>query len=58
MNVIFLDVDGVLNNAYTTDRIKGYIGIDDNKVRLLKQIVDYFDAKIILSSTWRYDIDN
>ena len=58
MNVIFLDVDGVLNNEYTTDRIKGYIGIDDNKVRLLKQIVDYFDAKIVLSSTWRHDIDN
>lgn len=58
MNVIFLDVDGVLNNEYTTDRIKGYVGIDDNKVRLLKQIVDYFDAKIVLSSTWRHDIDN
>ena len=58
MNVIFLDVDGVLNNAHTTDRVESYIGIDDNKVILLKQVVDYFDAKIVLSSTWRHEVDN
>ena len=53
---IFLDIDGVLNsmdwfeqNKYT----KGYTEINPGKVKLLKEIVDRTDAKIILSSTWR-----
>ena len=53
---IFLDIDGVLNsmdwfeqNKYT----KGYTEINPEKVKLLKEIVDRTDAKIILSSTWR-----
>lgn len=53
---IFLDIDGVLNsmdwfeqNKYS----KGYTEINPDKVKLLKEIVDHTDAKIILSSTWR-----
>ena len=53
MKVIFLDVDGNLNNEYSRSRCQGYIGIDDDKVALLKQIVDATDAKLVLSSTWR-----
>lgn len=51
MNVIFLDVDGVLNSAdwmKTKQR-----EIDSSKVRRLKQIIDATGAKIVLSSTWR-----
>ena len=54
MKVIFLDVDGVLNEAYSRSKSpSGCIGIDDDKVELLKQIVDETDAKIVLTSTWK-----
>ena len=51
--VIFLDVDGVLNDWHTTDSCAGYIGVDDDKIELLKQIIDATGAKIVLSSSWR-----
>ena len=51
--VIFLDIDGVLNNEDTTDRICGYRGIESEKVALLKQLVDALDAELVLASTWR-----
>ncbi len=51
--VIFLDVDGVLNCRSTKDKCGGYIGIDDNKVALLKEIVDATGAIIILVSSWK-----
>ena len=54
MKVIFLDVDGVLNTQFSESRCCGFIGIDDSKVKLLKEIVDATGAKIILSSSWRY----
>ena len=53
MNVIFLDVDGVLNCRSTKERCNGYLGIDDDKVRRLRQIVDATGAAIVLSSTWK-----
>ena len=52
-SIIFLDVDGVLNCSDTKDKICGYRGIEDEKVFYLKQIVDAFDAEIVLSSDWR-----
>lgn len=52
-NIIFLDVDGVLNCIATEDRIKEYIGIDDVKVAVLKEIIDLMDAKIVLVSSWK-----
>ena len=53
MKVIFLDIDGVVNSMYSRSRCQGYTGIDDDKVILLKQIVDATEANIVLSSTWR-----
>ena len=53
MNIIFLDIDGVLNNFRTQDSIKGYLGIEDSKVNLLKELCDKTDSKIVLSSDWR-----
>lgn len=52
-NIVFLDVDGVLNNSCTKDAIKEYIGIDDSKVAVLKEMVQLMDAKIVLSSSWK-----
>ena len=61
MKVIFLDIDGVLNCDFTTNRVFGYDFVDDDKVERLKRIVDETGAKVVLSSTWRqgwYDFDN
>lgn len=50
MKVIFLDIDGVLNNH---DTLSEGIQIANTKCQLLKYIVNATDAKIVLSSTWR-----
>lgn len=52
IKLIFLDVDGVLNCRTTKDTIDGYTGIEDEKVSLLKEIVNASNAKIILVSSW------
>lgn len=56
-NVIFLDVDGVLNS------VESKLKLADSNFANLKILVDWFDADIVLSSTWRkiqrdYDIIN
>lgn len=57
MKVIFLDVDGVLNSIGWMEKNKGKLHgnteIDPSKVKLLKQIIDKTEAKVVLSSTWR-----
>lgn len=52
-NIIFLGVDGVLNCQTTQDIIDGSIGIDDDRVSLLKDMVDIMDARIVLVSLWK-----
>lgn len=51
--IIFLDIDGVLNCISTKSRCQCYVGIDNSKVKLLKQIIDNTNAKIVLTSTWK-----
>lgn len=53
VKIVFLDIDGVLNCETTKECCGPYIGIDDNKVSLLKQIVDQTGAKIVLVSSWK-----
>ena len=53
MKVIFLDVDGVLNNYHTKECCEGYTFISDDKVVLLKELIVQTGAKVVLSSTWR-----
>lgn len=55
--VIFLDVDGVLNNDKTESRTpQGYVGVSGGLIDRLKRIVNAFeDTKIVLSSSWRSD---
>ena len=48
--------DGVLNCASTISRIGIHPFVDDDKIELLKDIVNITDAKIVLSSSWRYGI--
>ena len=60
MKIIFLDIDGVLNSEmYETSRGEDRADnrIDLTRVKLLADIVNSTDAKIVLSSTWRVDWD-
>lgn len=54
MKVIFVDVDGVLNRAGCKVLIDGVYFVLDEKLALLKQLVERTGAKIVLSSTWRF----
>lgn len=47
MKVIFLDVDGVLNFSGSEEKVL------EEKITLLKKIVDETQAQIVLSSDWR-----
>lgn len=55
MKVIFLDIDGVLNFQDCTARCGKYIGIDDDKVKLLARLAEMTDARIVLVSTWKHN---
>lgn len=47
MNVLFVDINGVLNTPYS----KGFV--KNSLMKLLIKIVRKTDAKIVVSSTWR-----
>ena len=53
MKVIFLDIDGVLNCRSSKSRCGCYIGIDNDKVKRLRQIVEATGAEIVLCSSWK-----
>ena len=46
MNVIFLDIDGVIRCGH--DNLK----LDENKIKLLSKICKKYDCNIVLSSSW------
>lgn len=66
MNVIFLDIDGVLNGntkrtAYEKELAKQerkYLNIDDSALEYLKKLQNKYEAKIVLTSTWRWPIES
>lgn len=45
--------DGVLNCQKSESRCQGFIGIDGDKVKRLRSIVEATGAKIVLTSTWK-----
>lgn len=66
--IIFLDIDGVLNNYYhgTKDWVgwkqgkhaeRGY-SMDPNNVKWLNRIIKLTGALVVCSSTWRSDMKN
>ncbi len=57
MKVIFLDIDGVLN-PHTFNRESQSHTLEPHLVKLLNRILDETDAKIVISSSWRYMILN
>lgn len=52
MKVLFLDVDGVLNNDALLAK-EGWTAIGGVFLDRLKRIIENSNAKIVLSSTWR-----
>ena len=56
MKLLFLDVDGVLNNATTkAGAPSGCAGIEDKLVKNLAKIIEQTQAKIILTSDWKIE---
>lgn len=62
MNVIFLDIDGVLNSNFWNDAHQKEISdgtlIDYEKIKILSTLVTEFSAQIILHSGWKYWFDD
>lgn len=53
-NIVFLDVDGVLNTIDTKERSPmGYIGIQRSRVKILHEILKDNQAALVLSTTWK-----
>lgn len=58
MKILFLDIDGVVNSKNTLQRSNsGFIGIDPYMSILVDRIKQATGCVIVLSSTWRKDLD-
>lgn len=57
MKVIFLDIDGVLNNQEVFKRKKEIRVWDEKCIDRLNRITEETGAKIVISSTWRRSND-
>lgn len=61
MKIVFLDIDGVLNHAHTREKFNGIVGIDDYNLFIfadfMKRANELEDTKIVLSSSWRYEVN-
>lgn len=60
MKIIFLDVDGVLNNMTWAKRMRdegvhvfAEDMLEDRAIKLFKQIIDATGADVVITSTWR-----
>lgn len=53
MKILFLDIDGVVNCETTTQRHRGFIGIDPYMAFLIGKIQLDTGCEIVLSSAWR-----
>ena len=51
--IIFLDIDGVLNN-HAVHPITKYGSIDRDKAELFNEILERTGAKFVVTSSWRY----
>lgn len=58
LKILFLDIDGVVNCAATTQRHGPYIGIDPTMAARVKRIIAETGCKVVLSSTWRHDVES
>jgi len=58
MKIIFLDVDGVMNSEVyhrtLNTKKKGWRRFDPEAVKMIMKLVEEFNAKIVISSLWRF----
>lgn len=52
-SLLFLDIDGVLNNHRFND-LSNSTTIDPDKMELLNTVIIAADCKVVVSSAWRY----
>ena len=58
MKVIFLDIDGVLNASGTKAKApSGCTGIEKALLKKLRKIIEATGARVVLTSTWKSEID-
>src|SRR5690242_20969887 len=55
MRIIFLDIDGVLNCSSTKNPRKLPYVVDRKLLKRFTPLLQRTKAKVVLSSTWRYD---
>jgi HAD domain in Swiss Army Knife RNA repair proteins len=55
MKIIFLDIDGVLNNTHTKNPRKFPYIVEPELVERVERLREATGAQLVLSSTWRYD---
>ena len=55
MKVIFLDIDGVLNCKRTSNPRKLPYIVDKRLLLRFRRLLEQTGAKVVSSSTWRYD---
>ena len=53
VKVLFLDIDGVVNNKRTKENFEGVLAIDPAMAALVQRIVQNTGCEIVLSSSWR-----
>lgn len=58
MKIIFLDIDGVMNSEVYHKTIdtkkKNWRRFDPDAVKIIKRLVEEYEAKIVISSLWRF----
>jgi len=64
MKLVFLDIDGVLNNDYTVGIRRGFVFLDRRNTEVFAKMMQAFwekygrdNVKIVLSSSWRAGVD-
>lgn len=56
--ILFLDIDGVVNNPNTKQKHGPFRGIDPKLAKIVKRIIKETKCDVVLSSTWRLDEDS
>ena len=60
MKIIFLDIDGVMNSEVyhktLNTKKKGWRRFNPEAVKMITKLVEEFDAKIVISSLWRFAV--
>ena len=49
-NIVFLDFDGVLNYPGTKEKWKGWMGLADEKLELLRNLIEETGSVIVLTT--------